>query len=64
MKTYYYVYCHNYGGPTVKHSSFDEAQAEAERLARKHPGSVFEILKAVAISKVIEPAITFFMDED
>ena len=35
-----------YGSPTVEHTSEDEAISEAERLALKHPGSVFYVLEA------------------
>jgi hypothetical protein len=62
MKPYYYVYRPGNLPPTIKHKTFAEAQAEAERLAAKHVGTPFEILKAVAISQVISPATTFFMD--
>ena len=62
MKPYYYVYRPGNLPPAIKHQTFAEAQAEAERLAAKHVGTPFEILKAVAISKVDAPATTSFMD--
>jgi hypothetical protein len=46
----------------VRHASLAEAQAEAERLAAKNPGMAFEILKAIAISAVVKPTSTFWMD--
>lgn len=64
MNTYYYVYRQNTGQPpTVRHATFDEAKAEAERLAEKHVGAVFEVLKAVAISKVSGPAHTVTLSD-
>lgn len=61
MKPYYYVY--RFGGsPIVRHTTLAEAQAEAERLAEKHPDVAFEILKAIAISRVKKPSATFWMD--
>jgi hypothetical protein len=51
MKKYYYVYRVGNKGPTVKHYLLADAVKEAERLAAQHPGEVFEILKAVAITQ-------------
>jgi hypothetical protein len=63
MKSYFYVYRENVGqGPTNRHATLELAQAEAERLAVKHTGSVIQILKCVGISQVTGPASTFFMD--
>lgn len=63
MKPYFYVYRENVGqGPTNRHATLELAQAEAERLAVKHTGSVIQILKCVGISQVTGPASTFFMD--
>jgi hypothetical protein len=61
MKPYYYVYRFN-NAPIVRHASLAKAQAEAERLAAKNPGVDFEILKAIAISRVKKPSATFWMD--
>lgn len=61
MKPHYYVYALNYGAPTVRHATLAEAQAEAERLAEKHSGRAFEILKCVGHSST-RKAITFWMD--
>ena len=61
MKPYYYVYALNYGGATVRHATIAEAQAEAERLAAKHPGRAFEILRCVGIAQTSK-ASTFWMD--
>jgi hypothetical protein len=62
MKSYYYVY--NYGNlaPRVRHPTLESAVAEAQRLGTRHPGATFEVLKAVALSKVQAPATTFYMD--
>lgn len=63
MKPYFYVYRENVGQPpTNRHATIELAQAEAERLAVKHTGSVIQILKCVGISQVTGPASTFFMD--
>jgi hypothetical protein len=63
MKPYYYINSPGTGAPTVKHPTVEAAQAEAARLARKHPGRTFEILQAIALTSVTvpEPA-TFWMD--
>jgi hypothetical protein len=34
------------GSPTVKHAEFPRAKAEAQRLARQHPGKRFVVLAA------------------
>jgi hypothetical protein len=63
MKPYFYVYRENVGqGPTIRHATLELAQAEAERLAVKHTGSVIQILKCVGFAQVTGPASTFFMD--
>ena len=62
MKPYYYVYRYQKHAPKVRHASLAEAQAEAERLAALNPGMAFEILKAIAISSVVKPTSTFWMD--
>ena len=62
MKPYYYVYrSDELRGPKIKHYALADAQAEAERLASQHPGSVFEILKCLAITRCTH-ASTFWMD--
>jgi hypothetical protein len=62
MKPYYYVYRYQSAAPVFRHATLEAAQAEAERLATKHPGMEFEILQAVAVSRIHGPASTFFMD--
>ncbi len=65
MNPYYYVFQLGTGNPIfVRHATIEAAREEAEWLAKKHKGVSFEILKAVAISCVPKPTITFFMDED
>ena len=62
MKPYYYVYRYQNQAPKMRHPSLQAAQAEAERLAAKSPGTAYEILKAIAISAVVKPTSTFWMD--
>lgn len=69
MKPHYYVfnpgpnYANEIPNDTQCFYSLKEAQIEAERLARIHIGSSFEILKCVGISRVDNPpTITFFTD--
>lgn len=38
--------------PTKRHLSEQSARAEAERLARKHPGNEFYVLRSVAAGQV------------
>ena len=61
MKPYYYVYRVGNGNSNVKHSTIESAQKEAERICNQHPGSVFEILKCLAIVQCTQ-ASTFWMD--
>lgn len=37
------------GPPTHRHDTEDSAEAEAERLARAHPGARFFVMQAVAL---------------
>jgi hypothetical protein len=62
MKTYYRVYLSGDHAPAVRHDTLASALTESERLALKHPGSSFEILKLVGISRIHKPACTFFVD--
>ena len=62
MKSHYYVYrADESRGPKIKHATLKDAQTEAERLANQHPGSVFEILQCLAITRCTQ-ASTFWMD--
>lgn len=62
MKPYYYVYRTDESrGPKIKHATLKDAQTESERLANQHPGSVFEILQCLAITRCTQAA-TFWMD--
>jgi hypothetical protein len=61
MKPYYYVYRYGHGMPTVRHATLKEAQAEAERLAKRHQGIQFEILEFKGISS-LHDSITFWVD--
>lgn len=40
------VWCEGGGNPTVKHRDYTAAKAEAQRLARQHPGRRFVVLAA------------------
>ena len=51
-KPFWMVWNPNGYQPTVKHSSFYEAEREAERLAKQHEDELFIVLKAVAICQV------------
>jgi hypothetical protein len=44
--SFFVVWCPTGGSPTVRHSTKDLANAEAERLARANPGSRFYVLLA------------------
>ena len=50
---FWVVWCPQTGHPTVKHMTRQEAVAESERLARKHPGCVFYVLQAVSVSSAV-----------
>jgi hypothetical protein len=64
MKPYYYVYkVGNMNFPTTKHVDLPSAWNESVRLADKHPGFAFEILKCCGISQIPKPeSKTFWMD--
>jgi hypothetical protein len=47
--------------PIVQHDSYDKATAEAARLASKHPGDEFVILKSVATMAAFIPAPTCYI---
>ena len=64
MKPYHYVYRTDESrGPKIKHMTLKDAQTEAERLANQHPGSVFEILQCLAITRCTQ-ASTFWMNSE
>lgn len=47
-QAFWLVWRSNGGPPTVRHASYDKAQAEAERLAAACPGETFYVLEAMA----------------
>ena len=61
MKPYYYVCRFGCGMPTNRHKTLKDAQAEAERLAKKHQGCQFEILEFKGLSS-FHNSITFWAD--
>lgn len=62
MKPYYYVFNRTRdGAPSFGHNDQAKAVAEAERLAKKHPGVIFEVCKVIAFAKV-NAASVFWMD--
>ncbi len=46
-KCFYLVWREGGYPPTVKHETWRSAQEEAQRLARKHPGVAFHVLRQV-----------------
>lgn len=64
MKTYYYVYEYLNRAPVVRHPDFETARAEAERLAEKHPGRCFEILKALGYATTSKGTTKMFSEKD
>lgn len=44
--------------PTVAHTTYPEAKAEAMRLALENPGSRFIVYKAVSVSETLPPPTT------
>lgn len=43
---FWLVWCEDGGPPTVKHVTYARAKAEAQRLARAHPGEHFVVMAA------------------
>jgi len=48
MEKFWLVWCVQGGAPTVKHSTFESAAYEAERLARNNQGKRFEVMERVS----------------
>jgi hypothetical protein len=61
MKPYYYIFNPADRLPTLKHPTLESAKTEAERLATKHAGKSFEILKCIGVSQTSNVS-TFWMD--
>lgn len=60
MQQFWMVYGVGHGGPTYQHGSRAAAETEAQRLARKFPGSTFVVLEAVqAVTKHEFHTVTF-----
>lgn len=63
MKIYYRVFRPSGNTPNIKHATYEDAQREAERVAKQHPAQCVEVLACVSITQTQEPiATTFFMD--
>jgi hypothetical protein len=57
MTPYFYVFRPGHSFPTVRHETYALALAEATRLAEKHPGHPFEILRCISITSTL-PALS------
>jgi hypothetical protein len=44
---FWMIWCEDGGVPTVRHASYEDADREAQRLARSNRGSVFYVLRCV-----------------
>lgn len=51
---FWMVYGDGQSAPTVKHSSFEIAKREAERLSRNNPGIGFYVMMPVSLSKRVD----------
>ncbi len=51
---FWMVYNPQGGAPTYQHSSFQQAKAEAERLARMNPGQSFYVLQACGMARKVD----------
>lgn len=58
------VWCEGGGPPTVKHRGYAAAKAEAQRLARAHPGLRFVVLAATVGFLKADLIETRFEDEN
>ncbi len=61
MQPFWLVWCEKGNVPIRKHETRVEAEAEAERLARKQPGDVFIILQAVQ-SRCVDNMVKDYVD--
>lgn len=62
---YFIVWCpHSPTPPRHKHASYEQAEAEAHRLARNNPGKDFVVLQARWRVLISETSTTSFMYED
>lgn len=51
MESFFIVWCESAGRPTFKHTTFDAARLEAERLATENPGRQFHVLQSVGTAQ-------------
>lgn len=54
---FWMVYGSGKAAPTKRHTSKESAMAEANRLAKKHPGTEFFVLKAVRGAMADSPTV-------
>lgn len=52
------------GPAPYEHQTFSGAEAEAERLARMHPGQTFTVLEAVSAFRIVDVVRVSFRDEN
>jgi hypothetical protein len=57
MKPYYYVFRYDGSAPQVRHDTLKSAITEAIRLAEKHPGAYFLILKFVGFASATKASL-------
>lgn len=54
QELFWMVYGLDQGPPTYRHSSYELALAEAQRLARISPGTKFYVLRTVAVARKVD----------
>lgn len=54
MKQFWMVWNMGGGAPTYQHDFEHQAEAEAERLARRNPGQTFVVLEATSAVKITD----------
>lgn len=62
-ETFYLIWSPEAGAPTVAHYSYEEAEAEAYRLARKHVGRRFYIMESFKLVRAETPVNAYEMED-